>query len=382
MKSFFSIAMVVTLIVTTVTVTSCEKGDTKNREQCEKLEQNGYSLTVCGGKNGTANITSEPFRDYDLITLTATANNGYRFVEWHIIIDGITVSSEADNPVTFGMSSDFVSTLPHTGSAVWEAIFVPLVVLPDSIIVSQYSNASSDNIYRQKHKYQYDSRNRISQGIMYNHFYLTYNDEGDLIEYESCYISSRCTRAKFSKNGNNITFTTDYHPTVSLFGTVNGELELNAQGLPVKLTYKEEAQQGYEFIVNTTTHAVVSLTWQNENLTKKEWESESIIEEKHWSDEESVIKKESTTGTVTYMHDDKKNPFYLCNTPKGFFWWLSYDSFNDFYGYNKNNIKNERREDGSTITYEYTYNDNGFPVTRTWESALWNEIITETYTYY
>ena len=87
------------------------------------------------------------------------------------------------------------------------------------------------------------------------------------------------------------------------------------------------------------------------------------------------------------MHDDRKTPFYHCNTPKWVLWWLNYCSWNGFneyygghnYGYNENNIKTETREGGSTITYEYTYNDDGFPVKRAWSAEA--SSYSETYTY-
>ena len=366
MKSFFSIAVAATLIVMAATVASCNKEDTK--EQCVTLEQNGYSITVCGDENGTASITNV-ITDvgYDWITFTATANSGYRFVEWQIIEDGITVSRNPLNPAT---SNGMSYTSPVY---VYKAIFVPLVVLPNTVTIHNGIHARSTE------KYYYDIQNRIiSQG-------LTYDNDGDRIKYKSCYTSARCTNAWLTKNGNKITVSKSYHPTAYLFGSVNGELELNAQGLPVKLTYKEESENGATFFVNTTTHTVVSLTWQNENLTKIEWESESVIEERHDWEEESVITRSSNAGTVTYTHDDKKTPFYHCNTPKWFFWWFSYDgSFNEIDGYNKNNIKTATREDGSITTYEYTYNDAGFPVTRTWESTnKWDPgTIMEMYTYY
>jgi len=206
------------LVVTSVTVTSCKKEDTKERDLCVKLEQKGYSVTVCGDENGTVSITNvETDSGYDWITLTATANSDYRFVEWQIIKDGITVSRNPLNPATsFGMSST-------SAVYVYKAIFVPLVVLPNSVNIHHGIHDRATN------KYYYDIQNRISQ-------WLTYNTDGDLIEYESCYTSSRCTRAKFSKNGNKITVIKSYHPSAYLFGSVIGELELNAQGLPIKLT--------------------------------------------------------------------------------------------------------------------------------------------------
>jgi len=374
----YYVFIAITLIVTTVTVTSCDKEDTKKREQCEKMEQNGYSLTVCGGENGTANITSvETFTWADWITLTATANKGYRFLEWQIIKDGIRVSTNTNNPVEFGIgvSYDYDATE-------WKAIFVPSVGLPESITVSQYDPVYG-NIYEIIQMYKYDIQNRLTEGRIDNHFSLNYNDDGDLVEYESCYTYARCYRATFSQNGNKIYFATRFRFTAScLIGLGNGELELNAQGLPVKLTYEEVYTYGMDTETKRSTSTVLNLTWQNGNITIKEWESEIEFERRHWTETESEIEKISNKGTITYTYDDKKSPFNNCNIPKWFFWWLSYFRFDEIYWFNENNVKTETREDGSSIIYEYTYNNNGFPVTRTWGKSMWEGgSATETYTY-
>jgi YD repeat-containing protein len=372
------------LIVTTVTVTSCKKEEKEEWEECKKLEQNGYSVTVCGGKNGTVSITSEPWkysdRPSEIITITATANSGYRFLEWQaewIQKDGITVSINTDNPTTFGMSSDY-------GTVVWKAIFVPSLVLPKSITVSQYDPVYG-NISEIIHTYKYDIQNRLTEGRIYNHFSLNYNEDGDLVGYESCYTQARCYRATFSQNDNKISFATRFRFTASCFiGLGNGELELNAQGLPVKLTYEEVYTYGMDTETKRSTSTVLTLTWHNGNITMKDWKSEIEFERRHWTATESEFEKISDKGTITYTYDDKKTPFYNCNMPKWFFWWLSYFRFDEIYWFNENNVKSETREDGSSKTYEYTYNDNGFPVTRTWAAArIWMDgITTETYTYH
>jgi len=340
-----------------------------------KWEQNGCNLTVLTDDNGTVSVTTITLSYGTFIQITATAKTGYRFVEWQEIKNGVSVLSSIDNPGILGMQSDPV---------VMKAIFVPLVVLPDIINIWQ------NNYGTTKYDFYYDSQNRITVArIRYNVFALNYNADGDLVDYyDPGDPTTWSPSAKFSKNGNKITFITSYHPDVSSFGSVNGEIELNAQGLPVKLTYKKETEDGIDITTYTTTHAIVSLTWQNENLIKKEWESESVVEVKHWLEKENFIAKSSTSAAEIYTHDDKKNSFYNCNTPKWFFWWLNYYEYQMIYGYNTNNIKTVTREkDGSIITYEYKYNDDGFPVSRTWEQGwewMWGygtTTFTETYTY-
>ena len=385
------------LIKTTVIVTSCDKEDTKEREQCERLEQNGYSVTVCCGESGTVSITSEPWEYSDkpseTITITATANSGYRFLEWQTLIDGIFVSGNTNNPTTFGMYHD-------ADAVVMKAIFVPSVGLPETIEIWQNSYGSTQLMYK------YDSQNRYTEKtvIMNNSVYildlsveLNYNEDGNLEKYSQHRSpSSRRAGSRFSKDDNIISFVFSPLGTANSSRTVNGELELNAEGLPVKLTFEEDYLHSYNSGSRTITSSAATFTWNNGNLTKTEWGREYVSEiyivtypNDEYHREGPEIEKGSSAGTITYTHDDKKTPFYNCNTPKWVFVWIDFISNeHSIYGnnknYNKNNIKTETREDGSTITYEYTYNGDGFPVTRTWESAnIWETgTITETYTYH
>ena len=239
-----------------------------------------------------------------------------------------------------------------------------------------------------KYEFEYDRRNRITGYAGYR--YLDYNAAGDLVEHNLRYSMSRnpWSKTTFSRKGNKINFiTTYYHPLGTLSGNVTGELELNAQGLPVKLTSENEQTQGMDCLQRNVWSYTVTLTWQNGNLIKVNWKRESESDRKCWWEEESKSEKSSNTGTVNYTHDDNKTPFYHCNTPKWALWWFNYCSWNGYnenyqgnnYGDNKNNIKTETREDGKTITYEYTYDNDGFPATRVWVSGT--NTYMETYTY-
>jgi len=278
--------------------------------------------------------------------------------------------------------------------------------LLETIIVSQY-NALSDNVYQVKYVLEYDNKNRITKRIMHNYSHwiddwggeispisLNYNADGCLVEYDSkWYWRDPWNQTAFFQNDNKITFTTTYyHPLGSTNGTINGELELNVQGLPVKLT-SEHIESSISYAEIETRERVINLsytatlTWQNGNLTKTIWEREDETLRYIFTDLESkeLVEREesSSSGTITFTHDEKKTPFYHCNTPKWFFLWNEKYGFGSNYEYNANNIKTETIEDGSTITYEYTYNDDGFPATRTWGAAsIWMEgTTTETYTY-
>ena len=85
-----------------------------------------------------------------------------------------------------------------------------------------------------------------------------------------------------------------------------------------------------------------------------------------------LYNEEGYTGEETlYTYDDKKSPFYHCQTPKWCLrWFLGYEYSSE------NNIKTATWDNGYSVTFEYTnYNEEGFPVTRTVGSS------TTTYTY-
>ena len=248
------------------------------------------------------------------------------------------------------------------------------ISLLDSIFVSEH-NTLSGNIQQIKHGYYYGCQNRVTgRGTVrygYSGYSLYYNANGDTVKYTRCETLARCYRTTFSKNGNKVNISISYHPNANLFGSEKGELELNDQGLPVKLT-SEEVGEWYTTGSNYWYYTTVTLTWQDGNLTKADWETdwkrENIFLNWETGYEINRVEREegSDFGTTTCTYDDKKTPFYQCNTPKWALWLLDYYDQDANYGYNKNNIKTVTREDGNTITYEYTYNDDGFPVTRTW----------------
>ena len=375
------------------------------------------TVSCDGNGTGSANVTSA-WNGFN-ITLTATANSDYRFLEWQVIKGDITLSSTIDNPTILYMSNENENKAIEV-----KAIFVPSVGLPESItvnVIESFDEREYENKY--KYVYKYDIKNRITECVGYNYslynedWYrnsfstMDYNADGELVEYyEPGSPSARSTRSKFSKNGNKINFTISYHPTVSIFGNVKGELELNTQGLPVKMTYEGTevyASSGSNYWNYTT----IRLTWQNGNLTKRDWERdwkrENVILDWEKGEIDRVEREEgSSSGTTTYTYDDKKTPFHHLNAPKWFLWWLNYDwnyvNRMNLVG-NENNVKTVTQEDGSGITYEYTYNDDGFPITRTWVNentytepqkiydyfaddgffyyVKWTKTNTETYTY-
>ena len=195
--------------------------------------------------------------------------------------------------------------------------------------------------------YEYDNQDRITKYTIYGAngqpewvSTYTYNVEGDLVEQKDNDFIIR-----YTKNGNKIAFIDEEGG--------RAEIELDAQGLPVKDTYEWVDDSGMFWSKHTTV-----LTWQNGNVIK----TEATDEWKTGSETGSEI------SLVTYTYDDKIAPLYHCKTPKWFLWWEGYNI--------NNNIKTWNKED-SSITYEYTYNDDGFPVTR----KANNNSITDTFIY-
>jgi hypothetical protein len=231
--------------------------------------------------------------------------------------------------------------------------------------------------------YEYDSKNRLTKRILHNYgaypAILNFNTEGDLLEYK--YEGSRPrdnSYATFSRNSNIITFV--YSGMIPGYWNEKGEIELNVHGFPVKLTseYNELGFSGYEKTVSST----ITLTWHNGNITKEEWEEESVILRYEYENGKELIEtiEDSSAGTNTFTHDGNKTPFNNCTTPKWVLWWLNRYPRSFINGwYNANNIKTKTRANGCIITYDYTYNKTGFPMTQTWKDQTSTYSIAYTY---
>ena len=186
--------------------------------------------------------------------------------------------------------------------------------------------------------FEYDNQHRITK-ITTNHWYwkdflrvetLSYNSAGDLIAIHTSVSegnSSYSYNSTFTKNGNKIT------------GTGNDDIiiELNSQGLPEKITTNMTVRTANSNNPQRTGNfSEANYLYQNGNVSR--------------------------SGSNVYTYDDKKSPFYHCNTPKWFFFIRDLGSS---FGL-QNNIINQDYGNGHIIAYELTYNDEGFPVTKTW----------------
>jgi hypothetical protein len=66
-----------------------------------------HAFTVTAGTGGTVSAAGGNYAAGVSISVTATANSGYRFVKWEA--EGVKLSSDTDNPITFNMPDNAVT---------------------------------------------------------------------------------------------------------------------------------------------------------------------------------------------------------------------------------------------------------------------------------
>jgi len=176
--------------------------------------------------------------------------------------------------------------------------------------------------YGSSRKFEYDNQNRIAKITEeFNVQIFNYNSAGDLISIRHERQGTHRFTYTFTKSGNKITIPE---------GEDSGELTLNTQGVVEKLKYSWETR-------------TLLCQYQGKNLIK-------------------IISEESSEDIITFTYDDKKSPFYYCNTPQ---WWLVWYQFATGFtlGYIIGHENNIETYSSKTIC-QYTYNDNGFPITQ------------------
>ena len=217
----------------------------------------------------------------------------------------------------------------------------------EGVILLERSNQSAYHNHSTYTLYEYDAQRRITKRsvyyypeILYSAYTLTYYVDRILLEYQSGETTT------FIKNGNKISIDYGGYQTV--------EIELNAQGLPVKQTSIQVYGSSY-WEMQTSTFA-----WENGNLIQQGWEQ--------YREEDGI--ESYSIGTVTYTYDTMKSPFYNCTTPKWFLMYLlgiNYCSMNNMEtakSSEKYSSKYGANSYVSTQTMENTYNDGGFLATR------------------
>ena len=207
-------------------------------------------------------------------------------------------------------------------------------------------------------QFEYDAQNRIQtiinyddNGALYATGTLSYGSNGEITSWAGSLYGSPNTTT-YSKSGNKITIDD------------NGDiytLDLNSRGLPAKQSYLHENGDNWYQSSN-------NFTYQGSNLTatvgtwEEEWNGNSY----------------SGGNTTTFTYDNRKALFSHCKTPQ---WWLVWYYWGD-YGIQNNPITRtwvSDESDPDNTTIEYTYNEDGFPVTATW---TWDgDELTETYLY-
>ena len=198
--------------------------------------------------------------------------------------------------------------------------------------------------YDRSIKFEYDEQNRITKittsygDEVHEVRTLGYNEVGDLISlnWEWCndsYPDFPHTTRTFSQNDKVVTIT--YPTLVDDETDLRMSMVLNDQGLPEKYS---SYQSIYEV---DDSYSIFIYQYQDGNLS-----SRTYVDKAYYNDDPG-------SQTMTYTYDNKKGPFYHCKTPK----WVLIWSFDNMIGI-QNNIK------GGSFTFEYMYNEDGFPLTQ------------------
>jgi len=184
------------------------------------------------------------------------------------------------------------------------------------------------------YKYEYDSHYRITKWSLYY-------SSGDFSEFTITYSGNELTKMtfpsdsrtyEFAKDGNKITNVETIGSTV-----YTRTFYLNGDGLLEKDTYEEEV---YSYVRN--------YLFDNGNLVKWTWD-------KTWIDGEDIGEENSSRE---FKYDKNKSPMYHGKTPKWFLIW------NFSIMGSQNNVTEEKSSETIT-TYEYEYDNDGFPTKRT-----------------
>ena len=121
--NFFGFITIITLLV--FVLVGCPSPTSGNG-----TETGPYTITMQIQGSGTANASPNPAEEGDLVTITATPNDGYVFDKWAVVSGGVSLSSTTAESATFTMPSaavtiraEFAALPPNTPNL----IFVPVV---------------------------------------------------------------------------------------------------------------------------------------------------------------------------------------------------------------------------------------------------------------
>ena len=209
--------------------------------------------------------------------------------------------------------------------------------------------------------FEYDEENRIAKINLYEDDFListqtiTYCSDGSVIvESENSVDNEMNSKILYERNGNIITI-----GNISLFKTltiVNG-VTVNEEGYGVKqeISYSDD-EIG-------TWYDITDYQYLNGNLIKLISVEETGIE----GENEFVLR---------FKYDDKKSPFYYCNTPQ----WFILHRFEFLLASNNNVIElSSDNISDEVIRIVYKYDNDGFPTSRsTTEKHVFEGIAFET----
>jgi uncharacterized repeat protein (TIGR02543 family) len=222
-----------------------------------------------------------------------------------------------------------------------------------------FAREDEDRVYR----FEYDAQNRLKKMEEYYGNTLdgsttfTYNSADDLISVVKVRWDGESYTDTYIKDGNKITSTYEEDGDSWIFTA-----ELNAQGRVEKFTQDHTGGDGH------WCKDVRTVQYSGQNVSR-------------WTQTYTSSSESDTEPEIyTFTYDDKKSPFYYCNTPQ----WLMVYIFYWYFGIH-NNIKTiNYNNNEETSTSEYEYNDAGFPLTRK-ETRRWNTggeyEFTETFSY-
>jgi len=211
--------------------------------------------------------------------------------------------------------------------------------------------------YYDRYEYKYDSQNRITKVLMYYNHELflpeavlrethTFTYIGDdFVKVVEERTNSGTGTVEISKNGNKVNVTRKYSSGEIQY---TATMDLNNDGYPTK---RESS-----FTFGTNNWQVETYQFRNGNLMKS-----------------SVLRGNGPNSNSEYTYDNKKSPFFYCETPK----WVMFNLFL-YYDINKNNLIRNYWGEGKTdyTEYKYEYTD-GLPVKRTMKYASGEEYVTE-----
>ena len=203
-------------------------------------------------------------------------------------------------------------------------------------------------------KYEYDNQNRITKISKYRN-YDNLSVDGELVHTETfTYIGSDFVKfvrdygngitppTEFSKNGDKI-YITDKNSEGKITATYTMDLDKN--GYPTKVE-----SLGVECSSHTVAYQI-----QSSNMTK-------------YSGVGTSCSGYPDKWNYEYKYDNKKSPFYYCNTPRWCMFSLYYENGS------KNNIIKASYSDGSI---KYEYDRAGFPTKRTIKHPHFDESVSE-----